>query len=125
MRVVGVLWMFRMVGVFRMFGMVGARRALARRRLGWRFGFRQDPPAGGDLRGLVSLAQLTERVDFIVSIHTKLLRREAEPLEGVFAVSDVDSLATPRQTDPRLALMRNMANAQAEVKQPMSAGNLT
>ena len=49
---------------------IRARGALARRRRGWRVGVQQDAPAGRDLRGLVSDAQLTEGVNFIVSVHT-------------------------------------------------------
>ena len=67
---VGVLRVFGMLRVFRMFGMLRMIGALAGRGLGGRFRFHHDPPAGGDERGAVSLAQLTKRVDFIVSVHT-------------------------------------------------------
>ena len=58
-----------------MLGVTGVRRPLVGRRFRRGVSIQQDAPAGGDLRGLASVAQLAEGADFIVSIHNVLLRR--------------------------------------------------
>ena len=103
---VGVLRVFGMIGVLRVFRMIGVR-TLARRRLAGRFGFHDDAPARGDLRGPVSVPELAKRVDFIVPVHKCSSARRRLATGKVLAVERRWHVGDARAIRPR-QLLRNL-----------------
>ena len=118
-----VVRMFRMLGVRRVVGMIGAGRALAGRRFGRGVRIHDNAATPRDVRGLASVAQLTEGANFIVSVHTCSLRREAVPPVGIrrqrrWLVGD----ASPAR--PKLGIRPNLRWHYANVKSPKSVRSL-